>query len=212
MAIEFVIDAADRKRIMKMLSAETASRIGQIMFRAFQQAGSTVEGRVRDNVSGSILKIRSSRLSGSIGSRVEINGDQITATIGSGARDNSKPVPYASIHETGGTILPKKGMFLTIPTDNARTEGGDTKAGYTAANLRDGNIPGFSGSVIIGRTIFGIMQGVKNKLLPLFTLVRSVDIPARRYLSVALEAEEKKIPDMILQTVARELNRAANGN
>ena len=209
--VEFVIDANDRARINKMLSSETAQKIGRVMFKAFQQAGALVEGQLKENVAGNILKVRSSRLMNSIGSRVEVKGDQVVATIGSGAR-MGEPVPYSRIHEVGGTIRPKKGKYLTIPTDNARTLGGDGKAGFTAKNLFNGGISGFTGGVIIGKTIFGIMQGRKNKLLPLFTLVKSVDIPARRYLSKSLEQKEKEIPSIIVQAVAKQLEEAKNGN
>jgi phage gpG-like protein len=212
MAIEFVIDAKDRARIQKMLSAETAQKIGSVMFRAFQQAGAQVANRVIDNVSWIILKRPTGRLAGSIGSHVEVIGDQFVATIGSGEGPQGGRVPYAGIHEYGGTIRPKNGQYLTIPTDNARTLGGDTKGGFTARNLFNGGVAGFSGAVIIGKTIYGIMQGQKNKLMPLFTLVKSVDIPARRYLSKSLEQEQDKIPNMIITSVAKQLEEAANGN
>lgn len=213
MAIEFVIDAQDRKRIMKMLSAESASRIGSVMFKAFQQAGAKVEGRLKDNVRGPILKVRSGRLMNSIGSRAEVHGDQVIATIGSGAR-NGAPIPYAEIHETGlPPILPKNGRkYLTIPTREAKTLGGDTKGGFTAANLRDGQLAGFKGSVIIGKMIYGIMAGGKNKLMPLFILVKRVDMPARRYVSRTLEQSEKEIPNMVIEAVAKELRSMADGN
>ena len=213
MAIEFVIDAKDRKRIMKMLSAETAQRIGRVMFRAFQQAGATIEGRLKDNVSGSILKVRSSRLINSIGSRAEVQIDQVIATIGSGVgAGKGDPVPYSSIHETGGTILPKRSKNLTIPTREARTLGGDSKAGFTARNLFNGGITGFETGVVIKNIIFGKVSGRKNKLIPLFILVKRVDMPARRYLSRTLESEQDKAPDMIVESVARQLREAANGN
>jgi phage gpG-like protein len=211
MSVEFVLNVEDRKRIQKMLSGETAAQIGRIMFKTFQQLGAKMEGDLKDNIRGVILKVRSSRLLNSIGSRAEVDGDQITATIGSGARRDEPPVPYASIHETGGTIRPKKGMYLTIPSEAARTKGGDTKAGYTATNLRLGLIPGYKGSVIIGKTIYGILEGRKNKLRAMFFLVKSVDIPARRYLSKTLEAREKQIPNLVVESVVRKLREAANG-
>ena len=154
--VEFVIDAKDRARINKMLSSETAKKIGSVMFRAFQQAGAMVEGKLKENVAGNILKVRSGRLMNSIGSRVEVTNDQVVATIGSGARAGD-PVVYSRIHEVGGTIRPKNGQYLTIPTENAKTLGGDSKGGFTARNLFNGGVAGFSGGVIIGRTVYGIM-------------------------------------------------------
>ena len=212
MAIEFVLDAKDRKRISRMLSSETASRIGVVMLRAFSQAAAMVEGQLRDNIRGPILKVRSSRLLTSIGSRTVKEGDQITSVIGSGARYGD-PVRYARIHEQGGTIRPGSGKkWLTIPTSNAKTAGGDKKGGYTAKNLFSGMIPGFKGAFVkkweTGGIIYGIMIGSwKNKLLPLFVLARSVDIPARRYLSKTLKQTEDKIPALVIDAVARELRR-----
>lgn len=218
MAIEFVLDAQDRKRINRLLSEETATRIGSIMFKAFSQAAATVEGKLKDNVRGPILKVRSSRLINSIGSRVDpMRNGQITATIGSGARGGER-VPYALIHELGGTIEPGPGkQWLTIPTSNAKTAGGDKKAGYTARNLFNGQIPGFKGAFVkkweTGGIIFGIMTGAgKNKLLPLFILAKKVQMPARKYLSKTLEQSEKEIPNIVVEAVAKELRRGMNGN
>ena len=218
MVIEFVIEPSDRKRIMRMLSEEGASRIGKVLYRAFQQAGGIVEGRLKDNVRGPILRVRSSRLLNSIGSEVRVSEDNITATIGSGVgAGKGDPVPYAEIHETGGTILPKRRKWLTIPTSNARTGGGDKKGGYTAFNLFRGAIPGFKGAVVpkweVGGIIYGIMEGSKkNKLIPLFVLAKRVDIPARRYVSRTLEQSEKEIPNMVIEAVARELRNLSNGD
>lgn len=213
MAIELVIDAKDRKRIMQMLSEESASRIGKVLFRAFQQAGGIVEGRLKDNVRGPILKVRSSRLINSIGSKSEVTGNQVIATIGSGiGTGKGKPVPYAEIHETGGTILPKRAKNLTIPLDAAKTPGGDTRAGYTARNLFAGVISGYDGAFILKNIIFGKVTGGKNKFTPLFLLVKRVDMPARHYVSRTLEASEKEIPNMVIEAVGRELRNLANGN
>ena len=205
MAIEFYIDAKDRKRIEKMLSTQTASRIGEVMFRAFQQAGAMVEGKLKENVSGPILNVRSSRLINSIGSIARVTGDQVTAEIGSGARGGER-VPYAGIHETGGTIRPTGGRKnLTIPIGEAKTKGGDLRGGFTARKLFDGEIPGYDTGVIIKNIVYGKQSGGKNKFTPLFVLVKSVTMPARKYLSRTLEETQGEIPGMVLRAVANEL-------
>lgn len=204
MAIEFYIDAKDRKRIEQMLSSQNASRIGEVMFRVFQQAGAMVEGKLKENVSGPILNVRSSRLINSIGSIARVTGDQVTAEIGSGARSGER-VPYAGIHETGGTILPKRSKNLAIPIGEAKTKGGDTRGGFTARKLFAGEIPGYDTGFVIKNIVYGKQSGGKNKFTPLFVLVKSVTMPARKYLSRTLEETQGEIPGMVLRAVANEL-------
>ena len=216
MAVEFVLDAKDRKRIEKMLSEESAQRIGKVLFRAFQQAGAQIEGRLKDNVRGPILRVRSSRLINSIGSTAVVRGNQVIATIGSGVgAGKGDPVPYAEIHETGGTVKPKNKKWLTIPIGNARTLGGDKKGGMTAFNLFRGAVSGYDGAYVpqwkVGGIIFGIISGQKNKLMPLFILAKTVQMPKRRYVSRTLEQSEKEIPNMVIEAVARELRSINDG-
>ena len=57
------------------------------------------------------LKPRSGRLSASIKGSVERKGNQTTLTLRAG---NNKNLPYAPLHEFGGTVRPKKGKYLRI--------------------------------------------------------------------------------------------------
>lgn len=88
---------------------------------------------------------------------------------------------YARIQEYGGTGLPKKSQFLTIPLGAARTGAGVTRGGARSfpntffAKSKAGNLLMFQ------------RQG--KKVVPLFALKKSVSIPARLGMGAAWLAD-----------------------
>lgn len=76
---------------------------------------------------------------------------------------------YARIHEHGGTVKPKRGKYLSIPLDAAKTSTGASR--YTSPR----DVPGLR---------FGGFSKAGNPLLrldgvPMYVLVKSVKIPKR---------------------------------
>lgn len=92
-------------------------------------------------------------------------------------------VQYAAIHEFGGTVVPKNKQFLALPTDqNRRADGLPV---MTTTELRN------TGRSFIRDHIIYLQEG--KKITPMFVLKRSINIPARPYLSTALEAKKDQI-------------------
>ena len=78
-----------------------------------ERLGAVLRDRVERKLSGEVLRQRSGRLAGSIAVSVERAGFAASATV-------SSDVPYASIHEYGGTlpartILPQSARALAFP-------------------------------------------------------------------------------------------------
>ncbi|MEA3225733.1 MAG: hypothetical protein U9Q07_07255 [Planctomycetota bacterium] len=125
---------------------------------------------------GAGLKRRTGNLMRSfhVGSKMGI--DNVTAWSASTS-------PYASIHETGGEIKPRRRKFLAIPLPGARTKAGVTKGSMI------GVVKGQSQPSLYGvKGLFPIVSKKGNLLLvkkkgagfvPLFVLKKSVAIPAR---------------------------------
>ena len=78
----------------------------------------------------------------------------------------SAGVPYASIQEEGGTITPKRGNWLTIPLDAAKTA-----AGVTRKPARQWNDTFFRKSKAGNLILF---QKKPNEIVPLFLLLKKV--------------------------------------
>lgn len=78
----------------------------------------------------------------------------------------SAGVPYASIQEEGGEVTPKRGNWLTIPLDAAKTA-----AGVTRKPARQWNDTFFRMSKAGNLILF---QQKPNEIIPLFLLVRKV--------------------------------------
>lgn len=93
--------------------SDVAARLrGQAIDRAVEQAaGQTAEvglARMRMRLSGRVLQRRGGALFRTARVDVEPSGSALRIVF----RAGSNKVPYAAIHEHGGTILPKRGRYL----------------------------------------------------------------------------------------------------
>lgn len=99
-------------------------------------------------------------------------------------------VKYGRIHELGGTIRPKKGRFLAIPSDRIRTA-----AGVARASPRDFPDAFFHRR---GERLYLLRRvGGGGRLELLFTLVKRVKMPKRAYLAPALKKQTKNIEQQL---------------
>lgn len=150
----------------------------------------------RNMGNGGLIGVRTGDLRRALMERVTVTGDGITGELW----PDPAQVPYGSIQEDGGTVIPKTAQALTIPLDAmltsngvARGTAGQVKAdpqafGFTSTFIPKGH------SVIMGKEANG-------SVVPLFALVPSVTIPGRHYLATTLIQEWAWIADR-LETVA----------
>lgn len=156
-----------------------------------------VESSILQNLrSNSGLHVRTGALLNSIGASKRVYRDADGNVVG---EIGSQGIPYARIHEFGGTIVPKNARALTIPTEENRRPDGLPK--YTIDDLKRSGIPIF----VAKGTLFAVFQrtrrtkggmmgvGGMGQITPMFLLRSSVNIPARPYLRPAIAANEKKI-------------------
>lgn len=155
---------------------ESVAQIGSQFLRTFLQE----RFRNYDGKKGEKVASRTTALKRSFG--VQQNADG-SVSIGSSG------VLYAGIQETGGTIKPKKGKFLTIPLKAAQQPNGATRGQAKLVKKggawhTDGRVPGATDTATFIRrsgkgTPIIYVQGRKGEPLPLYALVKSSKIPAR---------------------------------
>ncbi len=175
--LEFTFSEKEKDQLMRKLSGLSPRDKAGAIYRAFLNMVLSVERSLKENVSGAILNVRSGRLRSSIGSRVSGKDSAVYGVVGSGVRQGER-VPYANIHETGETITPRRVKWLTIPLEAALTP-----SGVARGKARDFADTFFAWR---GDNLFLFQKKGKDDIVPLFILKKSVDIPARRYMSQTL--------------------------
>lgn len=125
---------------------------------------------------------------------VEIRGNRIENLVG--IRYIGRGVPYALIHELGGTIRPRRAKVLTIPTRFHRTQAGDFRG-------RAIHFEGYWRKSKSGRLWFISSETGQ----PLFLGVTRVEIPPRLRF-VAMWDDDKPLHEKIF---ARGVREAAEG-
>lgn len=162
--------------VAKELEKETDVFSKRLSFQVFR-ALSLLEMEIKNNIrKGAGLHVRSGALLNSVKKEMfETSGGVIYGEVG------PEGIPYAAIHEFGGTVVPKNKQFLAIPSDLNRRPDGQPR--FTTSDL-------MGRSFIKNGTIF-LKEG-KN-VLPMFFLKKSVEIPARPYLATAIASKKEEI-------------------
>jgi phage gpG-like protein len=157
-------------------------KLRQQVFRALTILEAEILQNIRKN---SGLHVRTGALLNSVGSTkkvIEEKDGEITGQIG------TQGIPYARIHEFGGTVKPVNKQFLAIPTDENRRADGSPEV--STARLMVLQKLGLS--FIHNGVIFMKILGNKQPK-PMFILRKSVNIPARPYIRPALAAKQEQI-------------------
>lgn len=184
--IELKLDKKQLRDILGKINRLKPTERNSIIYKAMLHATNLVERKLKLNLSGQILKVRSGKLRQSIGSRVFASETGITGLAGSGVRSGKRMI-YANIHETGGLITAKKAKYLTIPLDAAKTPAGAPRK----PKARD-----WQNTFVLrtkGGELMIVQKNGKKGIIPLYILKKSVNIPKRRYLSRTLEQMQNRI-------------------
>lgn len=163
----------------KARNVEEARRLAaQQVQKRLTKAKQTIQSRmVKEHMSGptgpSSVSVRSGQLRRALDGVVsESGGKRMTLLMFFGGG-----VPYAKIHEYGGTVRPKNAQNLAIPVGDAKTRAGNSRhsgpmAIWTAlrfiVNKKTGK-----------KLLIDASTGRKQKIKVLFVLVPQVVIPAR---------------------------------
>lgn len=161
--------------------------------RALTAAALDAEAEAKQNAT-TVLNVRTGRLRASIRGTVEqVSGDPAIVLR---AGTDGGAVPYARIHEEGGTIRPKRGRFLKIPVGPALTGAGVSRLP-----------PGRSGDFrFVPNPRGGVLVGRDGKVW--FVLKRQVTIPARPYLAPAIATIQPRLADDLTRLLRRALGDA----
>lgn len=142
------------------------------------------------------LNVRTGRLRASIQGTVEQDGGgSFSIVLRAGTPDGGR-VPYARIHEEGGTIRPKRGRFLKIPVGPALTGAG-------VSRLPPGRSGGFR---FVPTPRGGVLVGRDGQVW--FVLKQQVTIPARPYLAPAIATIQPRLADDLTRLLRRALGDA----
>jgi hypothetical protein len=178
------------ERAGPVLSKELRDWLDTVAEALAKRHGSPWPGGTTENT----LSKRSGALVQSIKDSVEVTGtklDDIQGRLGSA-------LPYAKIHETGGTITAKKSKYLTIPLPAALGPNGVPKK--KSAKEWDNT---FIATSKKGNLIIFQKQG--GRVVPLYLLRTSVKIPPRLGLRDTLEAGLPFFVDKALDAMLREV-------
>lgn len=160
-----------------------------LSFQIFR-ALTVLEKQIKHQLRGpSGLKRRTSRLLNTWGEAKKIT-DAGNTVVG---EMSSAGVPYAAIHEFGGTIV-AKGKALAIPLEENRRPDGSPK--ITIQELFGGlgsKVFTTKGGVVMLASAAGKKGGKYTKLTPMFVFKKSVTIPAHPYVRPALAASKEVI-------------------
>ena len=171
---------------IKIEDAAIKSYLGALPDHVFGAAKDAIQKAVANThnkvVNNSKLKRRSGALMRSI--RTDVRGSTLSALSGSVF---SSKVPYSAIQETGGRVVAKRayrgvqgGPYLNIPLSSNKTAAGVMRK--TAKQVfREG------GFMIKSRKGKHLVMGANG--VPMFVLVKQVDIPARLGMRKAAENE-----------------------
>lgn len=139
------------------------------------------EAQARENATSS-PKVRSGHLRRSISSETTLEASRVVLTLRAGEGATER---YASAQEYGATVRPRRGKFLAIPVGRALTGAGVPR--YPSPRA----VPGLRFVPIRGGSMGLLVKDVGKRNArsdTYFILLRSVRVPATRYIGRALDS------------------------
>lgn len=91
---------------------DLSKRTSGVILAGAKTAAVYGEARIKERLSGVVLRYRSGAGRRSVRSEVIPRSDDVEIVFTAGG----EKAPYMPIHETGGTILPRRGPYLTFKT------------------------------------------------------------------------------------------------
>lgn len=176
------------KLMMKIdeLTPAVKKDLGRTLLAMTLMVEADAKKRVKENFKGV------GTLAASITHKIlKVSGFPVSGQVGS-------KLAYAAIHEFGGTIEPKTAKWLTIPFEGVKGRARDYQDTFFRWKK------GADGQQLI------LFQNVKGgDPIPLFVLVKRVEIPARPYLNPALKQNEQHITERMNEALRRSLKIVA---
>ena len=177
--------------ILEKLRKLSMGNLISLLSKSFNIWTFSLDAQIQINLAGRVLGRRSGHLARSfkwLGIKQKF--DSIHVTLQS-------DVPYARIHETGGTIRPKNVKYLPVPLPDALTPTGQLRKKtkeYDNTFVQKSK----KGNLILFQT-----KG--SEIIPLFVLKEKVVIPARHWFSDAVERTESSLYDVFARMVTEDL-------
>jgi hypothetical protein len=173
---------------------------GQKLLANMRTLGEEFERYIKGELlSGQILEPRTGMGRRSIFYRLEVNSSTQDVELLVGA-DLGK-AKYMRAQALGATITPKKGRYLAIPLEAARTAKGVAR--FSARELFDHPESfGYVDAFVHKSIIFGVKSRKRSKsgvgeVVPLFVLKSRVVLPSRNYLVAARQGLERRVRELV---------------
>lgn len=194
--ITIQIDKKDKERVFKKLALISPEERNSVFKNAFQMVGVKGEEILQEITAGEVLKRRTGDLSRGMQSKITGEGNNLVLHIGNRVRTGER-VPYADIHEKGGTVKPRHGKYLTVPLPPALTARGVLRK---PARSWDNT---FVFKSKAGNLIIGQKRGKRGKVISLFVLKKRVDIPARGYMTKGAKRLTPLAIDILVESIEK---------
>lgn len=204
--MQFDIEVTGAARVraeIQRIPAEVRTGMVAALRRAVLRIHTAV---VAEELRGGTLRTRTGNLGRAVFWRVEASAEQVIGRVGV---DRGKAV-YGRIQALGGTIVPKRGKYLTIPVGQALT--GNGVARFTARELlANPKAFGFRTAFVNPRKTAIVGVRPDRSLEALFALKTSVTLPPRNFLARGFERVRESVIDEFRQAVRTVLAGKSGG-
>jgi phage gpG-like protein len=173
----------NRAEFLNALS-KLKSDLPSALKRGLEKAVARIAADARGNVDSSLSRNSTGNLRSAVESGVMEEGGQLVGFV----RVDEKKAPYASAHEFGAVIRPRRARYLAVPLPGTPRK---PARAFPNTFVR-----------MVNEKLF-LFQKEGSGLRALFVLMKEVRIPARPFLQPALEKNRSAIRTMVEEEVQR---------